>query len=111
MQAPPAPAYSLAEAAELIAREHPEWQLTPLPVPAIRRSWEFTDFCEAFAFMTRVALIAEQQGHHPEWTNVYRWVDVRLTTHDVGGLSTKDFCLARSLDAIGPRPVAENDGA
>jgi 4a-hydroxytetrahydrobiopterin dehydratase len=93
-------AISLTSAAERLARDHPHWQLTPTPIPAIRRSWEFEDFSDAFAFMTRVALLAEQQGHHPEWTNVYRWVDIRLTTHDVGGLSEKDFRLARSLDRL-----------
>jgi 4a-hydroxytetrahydrobiopterin dehydratase len=65
----------------------------------IERSYKFADFVAAFAFMTRVALLAEKADHHPEWSNVYNKVHVRLTTHDAGGLSHKDFTLARAMDA------------
>ncbi len=63
----------------------------------IRRSWKFHDFTEAFAFMTRVALLAEKADHHPEWSNVYNRVEILLTTHDAGGLSMRDIELARAI--------------
>lgn len=66
---------------------------------AIRRRFRFAGFAEAFAFMTRVALAAEKADHHPEWSNAYDRVDVLLTTHDAGGLSTRDVALARVIDA------------
>ena len=65
----------------------------------IERSYKFADFTHAFAFMTRVALLAEKADHHPEWFNVYNRVDIRLTTHDAGGLSTRDVALAAAIDA------------
>jgi len=65
---------------------------------AIRKSFRFSTFNEAFAFMTRVALKAEKMDHHPEWFNVYNRVDVTLATHDVGGLSGKDVTLAAFMD-------------
>ena len=64
------------------------------------RSFEFADFSEAFAFMTRVALLAERQDHHPEWSNVWSRVDIALTTHDAGGISERDFNLARQVDKL-----------
>lgn len=67
---------------------------------AIERKFEFSDFSEAFAFMTRVALIAEKRDHHPEWFNVYNRVEVTLTTHDAGGLSLRDVKMARKIDAL-----------
>ena len=67
---------------------------------AIRRSIVFTDFAEAFGFMAQVALLAERANHHPEWTNVYNRVEVLLTTHDAGGLSSRDLELAELIDAI-----------
>ncbi|MGJ4953784.1 4a-hydroxytetrahydrobiopterin dehydratase [Bradyrhizobium sp. HKCCYLS20291] len=67
---------------------------------AITRSFSFRDFNEAFGFMTRVALVAEKLDHHPEWRNVYRTVDVVLTTHDAGGVTTRDIELAKAMDAI-----------
>ena len=66
---------------------------------AITRRFVFADFNAAFGFMTRVALHAERHDHHPEWSNVYNRVDVRLTTHDAGGLTERDFALARHCDA------------
>ena len=64
----------------------------------IARSFRFSDFSEAFAFMTRVALAAEQADHHPEWTNVWNRVDILLTTHSAGGLTSKDVELAKRID-------------
>ena len=68
---------------------------------AIRKSLTFKNFNEAFAFMTKVALMAEKMNHHPEWFNVYNRVDITLTTHDAGGLSIKDIKLARFIDKAG----------
>ena len=65
----------------------------------IERRYVFADFTAAFAFMTRVALLAEKADHHPEWSNVWNRVDIRLTTHDAGGLSVRDFALAKAIDA------------
>lgn len=67
---------------------------------AIAKRFVFRDFSEAFGFMTRVALLAETMNHHPEWSNVYKTVDVTLTTHDAGGLTELDVRLARAMDAI-----------
>lgn len=67
---------------------------------AIRREFRFRDFSQAFAFMTRVALLAEQANHHPEWSNTYNKVHIALSTHDAGGLSRKDIDLARKIDAL-----------
>jgi len=67
---------------------------------AISKSFKFADFTEAFSWMTRAAMWAEKWDHHPEWSNVYNTVDVVLTTHDVGGLSSLDAKLARKLDAL-----------
>lgn len=67
---------------------------------AITRSFTFEDFTEAFAFMTRVALIAEKSDHHPEWSNVWNRVDILLTTHDAGGLSARDVAMAEAIDSL-----------
>ncbi|MFM2411482.1 MAG: hypothetical protein RL481_2310 [Pseudomonadota bacterium] len=66
----------------------------------IRRTFSFTDFAEAFAFMTRVAILAEKADHHPEWSNVYNRVEILLTTHDADGLSERDIALARAMDGF-----------
>lgn len=65
---------------------------------AIRKEFKFKNFSEAFAFMTRAALAAEKLDHHPEWSNVYNKVDVRLTTHSADGLTALDFELAKKMD-------------
>ena len=65
---------------------------------AIRREFTFKNFNEAFGFMTRVALAAEKMDHHPEWSNVYKKVEVRLSTHDAGGLTQLDFDLAAKMN-------------
>ena len=68
---------------------------------ALRRTFEFADFSEAFGFMTRVALLAEQAGHHPEWSNVYNTVTIALTTHDEGNTVTdRDRDLAAQIDQL-----------
>ncbi len=65
---------------------------------AITRKFEFADFNEAFGFMSRVALMAEKMDHHPEWFNVYKTVDVTLSTHDAGGLTDNDIQMAKAMD-------------
>ena len=67
---------------------------------AITRRFVFTDFAEAFGFMTRVAIVADRVDHHPEWSNVYNRVDILLTTHDCGGLSARDIMLAQAIDSF-----------
>ena len=68
---------------------------------ALHRTFEFKDFSEAFAFMTRVALIAEKMNHHPEWSNVYNKVVMKLNTHDAGDTVTeKDRKLAAAIDKL-----------
>ncbi len=68
---------------------------------ALVRSLVFADFAAALAFMVRVGFVAEQQGHHPDWTNVYNRVAVRLSTHDAGGVVTqKDVDLAAAIDGL-----------
>lgn len=65
------------------------------------KKFEFKDFSEAFAFMTRVAILAEKKDHHPWWSNVYNKVEIRLTTHDAGNTITKkDRELAKDIDAL-----------
>ena len=75
------------------------WTYDP-DAKGIRREFRFTDFAEAFGFMTRVAIVAEKADHHPEWFNVYNRVNILLTTHDAGGLSRRDIDLATVIDAF-----------
>ncbi len=77
----------------------PDWTLADDGL-AINRKIKFTDFAEAFGFMTRVAILAEKADHHPEWFNVYNRVEIRLTTHDAGGLSKRDVALAKAIDGF-----------
>jgi 4a-hydroxytetrahydrobiopterin dehydratase len=67
---------------------------------AITRAFKFADFSAAWGFMSRVALLAEKQDHHPEWENVYNRVVITLTTHDAGGLSGRDLKLAEDIDKV-----------
>lgn len=67
---------------------------------AITRKFIFRNFNEAFGWMTRIALIAEKMDHHPEWFNVYKTVDVTLTTHDAGGLTELDMRLAAQMNRL-----------
>ena len=75
----------------------PGWRKAP-DRDAIVRGWRFAGFNQAFAFMTRVALLAEKTDHHPEWSNVYDRVEVLLTTHDADGVTEKDLDMARFMD-------------
>lgn len=81
----------------------PRWQVCEpggSAANAISAEFSFTDFNEAFGFMTRVALLAEKADHHPDWSNVYRRVTITLTTHDAGGVTHKDLALAAQIDAL-----------
>lgn len=84
---------------EALLGAHPAWALVR-DGTAIRREFRFTDFSEAWAFMARVALLAERHDHHPEWSNVYNRVEIELTTHDAGGLSARDAQMAAEIDAL-----------
>jgi len=92
------PPLSDAERIEALS-ELPGWTLRD-DKAAISRDFRFRDFSEAFAFMARVALLAEKLDHHPEWSNVYSRVHVTLTTHDAGGLSERDIAMAKAIDRI-----------
>lgn len=67
---------------------------------ALEKKFLFRDFSQALAIMLRVGLLAEQQQHHPEWENVYNKLHIKLTTHDAGGVTSKDVKLAQSIDAL-----------
>lgn len=89
------------ERAQLLS-DHPEWK-EAREGKAITRTFQFGDFSEAWGFMSRVALLADAQDHHPEWFNVYAKVEITLTTHDAGasgGLSLRDAKLARAIDRL-----------
>ena len=77
----------------------PNWTMA---ADGLEREWRFDSFVEAFGFMTQVALLAERANHHPEWSNVYNRVTIRLTTHDLGGLSCRDAELAQAIDSLSP---------
>lgn len=77
----------------------PHWRELP-GRDAIARKFVFTDFNQAFGFMARSALAAEKMDHHPEWSNVYRTVEVTLSTHDAGGITQKDIELAKAMDGF-----------
>lgn len=90
-----------AERAQLLA-DLPGWA-EARDGKAIERAFEFADFSEAWGFMSRVALLADAQDHHPEWFNVYNKVEITLTTHDAGtsgGLSARDAKMARAIDGL-----------
>jgi len=78
----------------------PQWRYQPERGGIITRDFKFIDFNEAFGFMARVALLAEQHNHHPEWSNVYNRVSITLTTHDASGLSNRDIDLAQRIDSL-----------
>ncbi len=78
-------------------RRVPAWTIVD---GRLRREWRFADFSRAFAFMTRVALLAEASHHHPDWSNGYGRVTIALVTHDAGGLTVLDFDLAEAIDRL-----------
>ena len=82
---------------EQLERQLPGWSLVD---GKLHRELVFSDFNAAFGFMTRVALIAEAMGHHPEWRNVWNRVVIDLTTHDTGGLSNLDQQLAQRINVL-----------
>ena len=88
-----------AAARSSLAQRLAQWQ----PVAgrdALHRTFVFKDFNEAFGFMARSALVAEQMNHHPEWSNVWNRVEVTLSSHDAGGLTERDLKLAEAMDRI-----------
>lgn len=91
---------------DLLSTEEIEQHLANLPHwhlnqdGKLERTFTFPTFRDAFAFMTTVALIAEKLDHHPEWFNVYSQVKIELTSHDVGGLSKRDFKMAAAVNGI-----------
>ena len=85
------------EARKSALAELKDWREVP-GRDAIARKFVFKDFNEAFGFMTRAALTAEKMDHHPEWSNVYKTVDVTLSTHDAGGVTEKDIALAKAME-------------
>jgi len=87
------------DARDQLAATLPCWRLLP-GRDAITRDFKFRDFSAAWGFMARVALLAEQHDHHPEWSNTYNRVSITLMTHDAGGLSARDVALAQGVDAI-----------
>jgi len=98
---PSVPELDDADRARLIA-DHPEWELAR-EGKAMTRTFQFGNFSEAWGFMSRVALIADRQDHHPEWFNVYAKVEITLTTHDAGtggGLSLRDAKMAKAIDEL-----------
>ncbi|MEN8214041.1 MAG: 4a-hydroxytetrahydrobiopterin dehydratase [Pseudomonadota bacterium] len=86
------------EIEQQLKKLHQQWQLVE---GKLHRVFLFSDFVEAFGFMTRAALLAEKMNHHPEWSNVYRRVEVDLMTHEAGGITQKDIELAQAMDKIG----------
>ena len=86
-----------ADEISALCNDMAEWKLDPDGL-AIRADFTFADFKTAFAFMTEVAGEADRADHHPEWFNVYNRVQIRLTTHDAGGLTERDAKLARFID-------------
>lgn len=88
-----------ARATALSDAEERGWSVTQ-DRDAITKTFVFTNFSQAFGWMTRAAMVAEQLNHHPEWSNVYKTVEVTLTTHDVNGLSDLDFAMASKMDRL-----------
>lgn len=82
-----------------LATALPSWRLLP-DRDAIVRELAFADFSAAWGCMSRIALIAERMDHHPEWSNTYNRVRIVLTTHDAGGLSSRDMAMAAAIDAV-----------
>ena len=90
-----------SERAQLLAR-FADWRHDSAR-DAIVREFRFADFAQAFGFMAAVAIVAEKQDHHPEWSNIYNRVTILLTTHDADGLSVRDAALAGAIEGIWAR--------
>jgi 4a-hydroxytetrahydrobiopterin dehydratase len=88
--------YSDAQINEQL-QQHPAWVLKD---SKLYRRLVFEDFVHAFGFLSQLAIIAEKMNHHPEWANVYRTVDIYLTTHEAGGVSSRDFALVEKIDQL-----------
>ena len=95
---PPSPRLTETEIAERISRL-PAWRIVD---GRLHRELRFEDFAQAFGFMTSVALLAERRNHHPDWSNSWNRVVIDLVSHDVKGLSQRDFDLAAAIDALRP---------
>jgi 4a-hydroxytetrahydrobiopterin dehydratase len=95
----PNPRLSPERIAEALAGM-PQWTLAD---GRLKRTYQFRDFVEAFAFMTAAALRVQEMDHHPEWSNVYGTVRVELTTHDAGGVTARDVELAGRMEALAQR--------
>ena len=80
-----------------LAAKLPGWTIKG---KAIHRQMKFADFSAAWAFMARVALLAEKHDHHPDWSNSYNTVDITLSSHDAGGLTAKDVAMAQAIDKL-----------
>lgn len=88
-----------------VLQELPGWQLNN---GKLNRDWVFANFSEAFGFMSRVALLAEQMDHHPEWSNVYNRVSIDLVSHDVDGISQRDVLMAQAISQLSGQPGAQS---
>jgi len=78
----------------------PGWRYEQIRGGVLERELVFTDFIQAFGFITQLALLAEKRDHHPEWSNVYNQVKITLTTHDASGVSMRDVEMARSVERL-----------
>ncbi|MBU2937310.1 MULTISPECIES: 4a-hydroxytetrahydrobiopterin dehydratase [Pacificibacter] len=87
----------LIATAEMSGQIPSGWQLAEAG-DALTKTFQFANFISAFGWMTQMAMIAEKMNHHPEWRNVYRTVEVTLTTHDAGGVTAKDIALAQKMN-------------
>ena len=87
------------DAREAARKKLSDWELSD-DSKSISRDFEFEDFNEAFGFMTRIALHADKEEHHPDWSNVYNEVSITLSTHDAGGLTARDLEMASFIDKL-----------
>lgn len=96
--APAAPTLLDAETIRRALASLDDWEL--IDGDRLRKTFRFSNFTAAFAFMTRCAPVADELDHHPEWSNVYNRVTIELTTHDAGGITERDIAFARRADAL-----------
>lgn len=90
-------ALSLPEVTDFLSLQLPGWKLKE---NTLNRDFKFKNFVEAFSFMCSIALIAEKMDHHPDWSNSYNKVKITLTTHEAGGITQRDFELAKAIDRL-----------